>query len=137
MHFGEALDEKRFVTLIQHAYEKGIRTFMTADVYGNGQADEMLGRAEKAIPDDLSPTFQAGRSLVFEKGDTDRAERYLRRYLTQEAEGGQPRWAAAHWRLGLVFEKRGMKQKAVQELETAVRLQPGLLGAKKDLERLR
>ena len=101
------------------------------------QLDEMLGRAEKAVPDDLSPTFQAGRSLVLEKGDADRAERYLRRYLTQEAEGGQPRWAAAHWRLGLVFEKRGMKQKAVEELETAVRLQPGLFGARKDLERLR
>src|SRR3954462_81187 len=52
MHFGEALDEKRFVTLIQHAYAKGIRTFMTADVYGNGQADEMLGRALRGLPRD-------------------------------------------------------------------------------------
>src|SRR6476659_9907011 len=50
MHFGEALDEKRFISVIQHAYEKGIRTFMTADVYGNGQADEMLGRALSGIP---------------------------------------------------------------------------------------
>ena len=101
------------------------------------QLDDMLGQAEKAVPDDLSPTFQAGRSLVLEKGDTDRAERYLRRYLTQEPEGGEPQWGAAHWRLGLVFEKRGMKQKALEELETALRLQPGLSGAKKDLERLR
>ena len=45
MHFGQALDDERFVNVIHHAYEKGIRTFMTADVYGNGQADEMLGRA--------------------------------------------------------------------------------------------
>jgi aryl-alcohol dehydrogenase-like predicted oxidoreductase len=45
MHFGEALDEERFFNLIRHAYEKGVRTFITADVYGNGQADEMLGRA--------------------------------------------------------------------------------------------
>ena len=30
-----------------------------------------------------------------------------------------------------------MKQKALEELETALRLQPGLSGAKKDLERLR
>ena len=50
MHFGEALDEKRFISVIQHAYQKGIRTFMTADVYGNGQADEMLGRALNGIP---------------------------------------------------------------------------------------
>src|SRR5258706_7978828 len=45
MHFGEALTETRFIDLIGHAYERGIRTFVTADVYGNGQADEMLGRA--------------------------------------------------------------------------------------------
>jgi len=49
MHFGEALDEKRFISVIQRAYQKGIRTFMTADVYGNGQADEMLGRALAGI----------------------------------------------------------------------------------------
>jgi len=45
MHFGEALSEERFLKVIHHAYERGIRTFMTADVYGNGAADEMLGRA--------------------------------------------------------------------------------------------
>jgi aryl-alcohol dehydrogenase-like predicted oxidoreductase len=52
MHFGEALDEERYVGLIRHAYDKGIRTFITADVYGNGQADEMLGRALVGIPRD-------------------------------------------------------------------------------------
>lgn len=45
MHFGEPLSEDRFISVIQHAYQRGIRTFMTADVYGNGAADEMLGRA--------------------------------------------------------------------------------------------
>lgn len=45
MHFGEPISEERFLKVIQHAYERGIRTFMTADVYGNGAADEMLGKA--------------------------------------------------------------------------------------------
>lgn len=45
MHFGEALTEERFISVIHHAYDRGIRTFMTADVYGNGAADDMLGRA--------------------------------------------------------------------------------------------
>jgi tetratricopeptide (TPR) repeat protein len=101
------------------------------------ELDEMLAQAEKAVPDDLNPTFQAGRSLVLQNGDNDRAERYLRKYLTQETEGESPQWGAAHWRLGLVFERRGMKQKAVEELETAVRIEPSLYSAKKDLERLR
>jgi aryl-alcohol dehydrogenase-like predicted oxidoreductase len=50
MHFGEALPEDRYIKVIQLAFERGIRTFMTADVYGNGQADEMLGRALAGVP---------------------------------------------------------------------------------------
>jgi aryl-alcohol dehydrogenase-like predicted oxidoreductase len=52
MHFGEPLTDERFIKVIQHAYQRGIRTFMTADVYGNGAADEMLGRALAGLPRD-------------------------------------------------------------------------------------
>ena len=49
MHFGETLSEERFIGCIETAYESGIRTFVTSDVYGNGKADELLGRALKGI----------------------------------------------------------------------------------------
>ncbi|MST94390.1 MAG: aldo/keto reductase [Pedosphaera sp.] len=52
MHFGEALPEERYIKVIQHAYQRGIRTFMTADVYGSGAADELLGRALAGLPRD-------------------------------------------------------------------------------------
>ncbi len=52
MHFGEPLAEDRFLKVIQHAYQRGIRTFMTADVYGNGAADALLGRALAGLPRD-------------------------------------------------------------------------------------
>jgi aryl-alcohol dehydrogenase-like predicted oxidoreductase len=52
MHFGEPLPEDRFLEVIRQAFEKGIRTFMTADVYGNGAADELLGRALAGLPRD-------------------------------------------------------------------------------------
>ena len=52
MHFGEAIDEARFDACILRAYEKGIRTFMTADVYGNGAADEAIGRSLAGVPRD-------------------------------------------------------------------------------------
>jgi len=52
MHFGLALSEERYISAIHHAYEKGIRTFMTADVYGTGDSDEMLGRALADFPRD-------------------------------------------------------------------------------------
>ena len=50
MHFGEAIEDERFLALIRLAYEKGVRTFLTADVYGAGEADTLLGQALEGIP---------------------------------------------------------------------------------------
>jgi aryl-alcohol dehydrogenase-like predicted oxidoreductase len=49
MHFGETLPEDRFLGCIKTAYEAGIRTFVTSDVYGNGKADALLGQALAGI----------------------------------------------------------------------------------------
>ena len=43
MHFGEPIDDERFLRLITP--DETIRTVITADVYGSGEADTMLGRA--------------------------------------------------------------------------------------------
>ncbi|HUE25809.1 MAG TPA: aldo/keto reductase [Solirubrobacteraceae bacterium] len=43
MRFGEPIDDERFVSLITPG--EGIDTVITADVYGEGEADRMLGRA--------------------------------------------------------------------------------------------
>ena len=43
MHFGEPLDDERLSSLI--APDEAIPTVITADVYGTGDADRMLGRA--------------------------------------------------------------------------------------------
>jgi aryl-alcohol dehydrogenase-like predicted oxidoreductase len=52
MHFGEPLEDDRFIGAVHRAYHGGIRTFLTADVYGNGAADEMLGKALAGFPRD-------------------------------------------------------------------------------------
>ena len=43
MHFGEAIDDERFAQMVRPG--DGIDTVITADVYGAGEADTMLGRA--------------------------------------------------------------------------------------------
>jgi aryl-alcohol dehydrogenase-like predicted oxidoreductase len=43
MRFGERLGDERFISLITP--DGAIRTLITADVYGEGEADRMLGRA--------------------------------------------------------------------------------------------
>jgi len=52
MHFGTPVEEGHFAELIRRAYDQGIRTFMTADAYGSGAADEALGKALAGLPRD-------------------------------------------------------------------------------------
>ena len=48
MSFGEALDDERFLALIRP--DAGVRTVLTADTYGAGEADSLLGRAVDGLP---------------------------------------------------------------------------------------
>ena len=48
MHFGEPLEEERLVELLRPDEE--IDTVITADVYGAGEADVLLGRALAGVP---------------------------------------------------------------------------------------
>ena len=50
MHFGEALDDDRLAALLRP--DERISTVLTADVYGSGEADRVLGRALKGIDRD-------------------------------------------------------------------------------------
>jgi aryl-alcohol dehydrogenase-like predicted oxidoreductase len=77
MHFGEPLSEERFLKVIQHAYQRGIRSFLTADVYGNGAADEMLGRALAGLPRD-SYCLVGAIGHDFYKGERQGAKGYPR-----------------------------------------------------------
>jgi len=48
--FGSQVDEVAAVELIHAAYEQGINFFDNADVYANGQAEVMMGKAIKDLP---------------------------------------------------------------------------------------
>jgi aryl-alcohol dehydrogenase-like predicted oxidoreductase len=50
MHFGQPLDDERYLSLITP--DRSIHTVITADVYGEGEADRMLGRALADRPRD-------------------------------------------------------------------------------------
>jgi aryl-alcohol dehydrogenase-like predicted oxidoreductase len=50
MHFGEPLDDERLLALLRP--DDRIRTAITADVYGTGDADRTLGRAIADLPRD-------------------------------------------------------------------------------------
>ena len=48
LHFGEAIEERRLIELLRPG--NGIDTVLTADAYGQGEADRVLGRALEGVP---------------------------------------------------------------------------------------
>jgi len=50
MRFGEAIEEERLAALLRP--DAGIDTVLTADAYGQGDADRLLGRALAGLPRD-------------------------------------------------------------------------------------
>jgi tetratricopeptide (TPR) repeat protein len=101
------------------------------------ELDQVIAQAEKAAPDDFIYYYRAGRVLLVSGKDNARAEKYFRKYLGQEPEGGTPTLATGHWQLGLALEKLGRKQDAIAEVQTALKMDPQLKPAKTDLKRLK
>lgn len=99
--------------------------------------DAVLAQGEKADPDDWSPYYFAAKTLIVVGKDFDRAERYLRKYLSQEAEGNAPKHAYAHWRLGQMYQKSGKRDQAIAEIEACLKSEPNFEPAKKDLKTLK
>ncbi len=95
-----------------------------------------LGRSEKDVPDNLGPYLRVANWCVTKGVELGRAERYLRKYLSQEPEIGWSNHAYAHWRLGLVFEKAGRQSEAVGEYRTAVQMDANS-PARAELKRLK
>jgi len=98
--------------------------------------EPILATAEKAVPDDLRPFYEAAQALLEAGNEFPRAEGFTKKYLSQEPEGGDPDKAEAHRLLGLLLEKEGRKAEARAEIQTALQLRPNFRAAKYDLKRL-
>lgn len=112
-----------------------------AAVYATGERwadlETLLADAEKKIPDNLTPYLRASIALLAAGKDLPRAERYARKYLSQDPEPNSTTPAVAHWRLAMVLEKAGKKPEAIAELQTSTKLDPKFEQAQKDLKRLK
>src|SRR3954464_9570896 len=75
MRFGESLDDERYLALIRP--DERIRTVITADTYGAGEADTLLGRALEGLPRaDYSLVGAVGHD--FYEGEREGAKGYPR-----------------------------------------------------------
>jgi len=98
--------------------------------------DAALAEAERRVPDNAAPLYAAAVALLESNADLARAERYLRRYVTQQPEAGAPTQATAHWKLGLVLEKLGRRADAATELRAAAAENSADPAFKKDFKRI-
>jgi tetratricopeptide (TPR) repeat protein len=88
------------------------------------ELDGALAQSEEQAPDDLTPYFRAGLASLARPDQASRAERYFRKYLTQEPEPFGAKHSWAHWRLGQALEKQGRKPEAIAEWQASVKLDP-------------
>lgn len=100
-----------------------------------GNAFALLDKGLRAKPNEPVLLYQVGRTASVSGQQLDRGEEALKAYITSPAPGG-PAPANAHYRLGLVYEKKGMADAARQEYRTALQLNPNLENAKKALAAL-
>jgi aryl-alcohol dehydrogenase-like predicted oxidoreductase len=133
MRFGEAIDEDRLAALLQPG--DGIGTVMTADVYGAGEADALLGRALAGVPrGDYALVGAIGHDFYEGERDGPRGfprftdpglrgpEGYLD-YVRTAAERSLDRIGAERFDVLLLHnpDRRGFEHPAVWEALAAVR----------------
>jgi tetratricopeptide (TPR) repeat protein len=101
------------------------------------QAVDLFEKLYAKHPDQTGALYQIGRTYVFAKDSLDKAERCFKQYLQIEPKKDTPDWAAAHWRLGMVYDLQGNPDLAIAEVEEALKLDPKNKDFKKTLKELK
>lgn len=101
------------------------------------EAAKLFDKLFQENPDEMRALYQVGRSYIFAEDSLDKAERCFKRYLQFEPRFGAPGLAAAHWRLGMVYDLQGKVDLAIVETEKAAQLDPESKEYKKALKELK
>lgn len=88
-------------------------------------------------PDHWDALYQVGKTGALSGRHLDRAVAALRRYVAHTPGPDSPRVASAHFRLGMVLEKKGDRAGAKSAYQAALRLDPKQEEAKKALAKLK
>lgn len=103
-----------------------------------GNAFDLYDRMIKERPSELLPHFWYGRTAAVSGENTERGERELKFWLAN-APNDAPivTQSGAHMRLGMIYEKQGMKDNARSEYQTALSINPKNTDVKKMLDALK
>ena len=84
----------------------------------------------------IGALFQIGKTGALSGQRLERAEEALAEYLKATPGREDPPLAAAHWRLGMVYEKKSDRERAKSEYQSALRLDPKYKPAQDALKKL-
>jgi tetratricopeptide (TPR) repeat protein len=102
-----------------------------------GEAFAVFDSVLAARPDELTALFLIGRTGAISGLRLDRAAQALKEFLASPPRPNGPRPAAAHWRLGMIYEQQGRKDLAAEEYKKSLAIDPGFVDAKKSLAKLK
>ena len=97
---------------------------------------KVLERLVEGDPNNLEAVYQLGKIGALTGGNLEVAQASLERYLQREPPPDAPSHASAHWRLGMIHERRGDPDRARAAYEAALKLDPNLAQAREALAKL-
>jgi tetratricopeptide (TPR) repeat protein len=100
------------------------------------EAEETFREVLKTWPDYTGAIYQLGRNAVFSGEDLEKGLSYFKEYLKHKPKSGDPEWADAHWRMGMIYEKLGDKKQAAAQYKEALKLNPNHQNSKDSLKKL-
>lgn len=99
-------------------------------------AFDTLEAALQIDPGNWDVQYQIGRTGAFSGQRLERAEEVLTKYLGHTPLGDDPPLSGAHFRLGMVYEKKGDLARAREHYRKSLELEPANAEVRKALERL-
>jgi tetratricopeptide (TPR) repeat protein len=104
------------------------------------QFDKSFAVSEQRLqtkPNEPTALYQVGRTASLSGQNLDRGEQAFKTLLANPTPGRGPAPASVHYRLGLIYEKKGARDLAREEYRATLQLQPSHQEAKKALAALK
>jgi tetratricopeptide (TPR) repeat protein len=135
----QACLERELSFLVSSFPDSSVGYSQSAIFYTNNKqfdkAFAIIDRRLSMKPNDPAGLYSYGRASSVSGMNLDRGEQAMKGYIAAPIPTGPP-LANAHYRLGLIYEKKGDKAAARGEYQAALRIDPGQQDARKALESL-
>jgi tetratricopeptide (TPR) repeat protein len=146
--FGRIAEHEKYFDRALREYERAAAEFpeKTEPAYWTGalytrtkdyaKAFEVYEKLLEKNPAEMTACYQIGRVAALSGERLERGAECLRSYLSREPGPDEPSLATAHYRLGLLYEKKGSRDLARREYSAALEIDPLYTDARQALRKI-